>query len=296
MPSRSGAESLPELKKPTRFKPRRAVRHLLKTKRKREIHALFKKLALAQLFAWAILDQRAGKRLPKVQGGEPGNRHKRPVRTLHAERFGRIVLANLFDRANSRDSTKLILTLIRSRGGLSRLTEGRSSNAVLSRAKKAAKEIEYVYKIMDFLCRYKESGLDDSKSNIQCAKYFVEKTHLEGPAYKQSKIEKIWLKYKASAPYIFAFYETLVRRLAQSRNVADAIDIIEQLAADHQQLTRLLGTAAYAADVLVQRVHKSRDVRISDFKKVERVAPSSQPFNSDELAIINRFDPNAPIA
>lgn len=187
----------------------------------------------------------------------------------------------------------IIVDLIMSSGGFSKLVKGRGEKALLSQAKRKMRELGYVFRIMDFLCRYKKASLDDAKFNIQCAKYFVEKAEHEDKTWKSSKIEKIWLQYRCAAPYIFTFYPMVSSRLPKISLTTEVIDALERLASDQRHLDCLIGLAAYAADILVG---KARDVRIADFKNVSRVMPLARSFDSDELAIINSYDPKAPTA
>jgi hypothetical protein len=113
-------------------------------------------------------------------------------------------------------------------------------------------------------------------------------------SYGTSKIEKIWLKYKNSAPHIFAFYPFLARALQQdTRSPQHVLSFIEKLASNEERLKRVLGRAAYAAGVLKLRVH---DFRLEDFKNIEPVEPPLWPFNQDETAIIGNIDRSAAIA
>src|SRR5271166_5682990 len=72
-------------------------------------HAFLQTWALAQLMAWAILDQKPGKRQPK------GTPPKRRIRTRSAKQAGHITLAHLLDRRFKRgaekDSSELELML-----------------------------------------------------------------------------------------------------------------------------------------------------------------------------------------
>ena len=58
--------------------------------------------ALARLLAWAILDQRPGKRPPKGARPNSDEPKKRKIRTANAKQAGQITLACLLDRHLSR--------------------------------------------------------------------------------------------------------------------------------------------------------------------------------------------------
>ena len=110
--------------------------------------------------------------------------------------------------------------------------------------------------------------------------------------YKVSKIEKIWLQYKNAAPYIFAFYGYLrgLRREVGSPKLI--LNSLEEFASDERRLKKLIGRAAYAADVLTGL---ARDVRVGDFDNIERAAPPLRSFSTIEMALIDNIDRNAPI-
>jgi hypothetical protein len=164
---------------------------------------------------------------------------------------------------------------------------------IYNRAQRARRELHYVYWIVDYLRRYKKYFGGSHKFDIETAKQFLQQCAPEGKAsYGKSKIEKIWLHYKDSAPYIFAFFPFLSRALKQEGSPQQVLNFIEKLALNKKRLIRLLGRAAYAADILNGLAH---DVRINDFKNIERVEPPARPFTSFELAMINNIDRKAPI-
>ena len=200
---------MPKLKK---FRPNRAVGILANRPEYRET-AFLHTWALAGLLAWAILDQRPGKRPPREARG--GSKKKRKIRTANAKQAGQITLAYLLDRYLHRaqsdtekdtETLQLMAILILSYGGFMSFFEGQQAKGLLDDIKKANRELGYVYRIVDFICRYnKWSGAAENDPNltIESAKSFVEKWGHEGDAsYGISKIAKIWEKYKSSAPYI----------------------------------------------------------------------------------------------
>jgi hypothetical protein len=252
---------------------------------------------LAQLLAWAILDQ---ERLPKSTGISTGAVHTRPGTRRYAHYVGNYALALLLDRKLSgkigeHDRVLMaMLRLFRARGGFRVYVMAEKGLHIYNRAQRARRELHYVYWIVDYLCRYKKYFGGTHKFNIETAKQFLEQCAPEGKAsYGESKIEKIWLNYKDSAPYIFAFYPFLSRALKQEGGSPEQVlYFIEKLASNKERLIRLLGMAAYAADILDGLAH---DVRINDFKNIERVEPLTRPFTSFEFAMINNIDRKAPI-
>ena len=85
-----------------KFRPGRAVR-ILANQPKRDEAAFLRTWALAQLLAWAILDQRPGKRRPKeVRDRADELKRRRKIRTKDAKQAEQITLAYLLDRHVSR--------------------------------------------------------------------------------------------------------------------------------------------------------------------------------------------------
>jgi hypothetical protein len=254
--------------------------------------------ALAQLLAWAILDQRPGKRLLKKATDAP----TRPkIRTVNAKRAGQIALAYSINRYLARAGSAIdfktlepMLILFIRFGGFAAFLQGRGAKGLLSDARKAIRDLRYIYMIVKYMCRYGKHGDDKLKFNIESAKTFVEKWEPEGDkTYKSSAISKIWERYKNAAPYIFASYPFLQRGFQKGITPDEVMDWVEKFTSDQRRLDRLVGRAAYAADILAG---KARNVRQRDFEGVERVAPPMPLFIQDEISIISSIDRQAPIA
>jgi hypothetical protein len=273
-----------------RFRPREAVETLAESSRGEEA-AFLKTWALARLLAWAILDQRPGKRRPK--------KSKPTIRTANAKLVGHLTLASRLHQrlqrygARANDETlRLMLALFTATGGFGAYVRGRGAKGLLSQAKKANRKLGYVYRIVAYLCRYKQHIGNDRQFDIESAKYFVEKYDHEDNTYKASKISKIWEEYKQAAPYIFAFYWFLSSQLPRAKSPNQVIDFLDKVASNQRRLTRLIGRAAYAADILKKR---ARNVRLRDFERIRRVTPALRPFGPAELEIIESIDRKAPI-
>jgi len=185
----------------------------------------------------------------------------------------------------------LMIGLFRECGGFSGGLQGPGAKALLRRAKKSAKELQYVYLITQFMCRYHKYLPDGDKFQIESAKFFVEQNFLKG-SYGASKISKIWEQYKHTAPYIFASY-SMVRALKQMKTVDEVVEGLKRVTSNQRRLTRVIGVAAYAANILHLQAH---NIRVSDFRDITRVAPPLRQFDETELACIDSIDRNVAIA
>jgi hypothetical protein len=268
-----------------KFRPREAIEILLDQKRP----LFFKTWALARLFTWMCLDQRPGRRNPKT-----GHGNRSRFRSKNAKYAGHLTIACLLDRGfqagqidKEDDTLRQMFKLFMSSGGFGVFIESpRGVRSLLSRAKKARKQLWCVYQITDYLCRYEKYRSGGSKSTIYYAKQFFEKAR--DKKYSPRIITKFWELNKQAAPYVYAFYPTFSFGVRRVRSIAEATDALEQLAANQEVLNRLLGRAAYAATILKG---KARDVREKDFRNVARIEPQLAPFNVDEAQIIEGMGP-----
>jgi hypothetical protein len=201
-----------------KFRPRRALR-ILANQPKRDEAPFLRTWALAQLLAWAILDQRPGKRRPKeVRDRADESKRRRKIRTRDAKQAGQITLAYLLDRHVSdrisseeyKEKLELMLGLFMGCGGFSSCFKGGGADGLLYDVKRANRHLGYVYRIVDFMCRYKKhsrAAKNDPNFTIESAKSLIAQWAHEGVAtYKVSKIGRIWERYRKAAPYIFAVY------------------------------------------------------------------------------------------
>jgi hypothetical protein len=278
----------------TRIQPGKAARYLVASERKD--HSFMKVLILAQLLAWVILDQRPGQRTKKssTESGSAVQGH--PILVRNALYVGNHALALLLYRQRKLkkqdETTRVLNELLEARGGVGGFAWVRGSYDLYNDARMAERELHYVFLIVSYLCRCKKHQLDASKFNIESAKEFLAQRAPEKRPYKVSKIEKIWLQYKNAAPYIFAFYGYLRGLREQVGSPRRVLNSIEKLASDDLRLKRLVGRAAYAADVLNKL---ARDVRISDFKDIARAEPPLRSFSTIEKTVIDKIDRKAPI-
>src|SRR5206468_653568 len=150
----------------------------------------------------------------------------------------------------------------------------------------------YVFEIVDYLCRFQKNEAKvqqhfetnaqpygPSFLSIESAKFIVSNSN--EPQFGISKVSKIWEKYKASAPYVYALYPFVVGRAVPTE--AQVIGRLRLLTKDARRMSRIIGVAAFAADVLAGH---ARNVRTRDFVHVVRLVPRVRSFDSDELDII----------
>jgi hypothetical protein len=257
--------------------------------------AFLKTWSLARLLAWAVLEQRPRKRRSKSDRSREAN----PRQTIHtktAKQVGHLTLAYLLDRwiekngvQRNDETVRLMLSLFMSSGGFGLFVQGRGARGLLSSAKGANRNLGYVYRIVLFLCRYKKHIGGDGKFDIDTAKRFVAKNMHEGDkTYGSSAISKAWEKYKQAAPYVFAFYGYFSSALERTKSPNEVVVFLEKLSSNQPRLARIIGHAAYAAEILDAR---ARGVRLRDFKQIARVEPPLPAFVSVELAIIDSIDP-----
>jgi hypothetical protein len=282
-----------------KFSPRSAAR-VLASRPEEQTWTFLRPWALARLLAWAIVDQRPGKRPPnKQQHGST----RRKIRTIGAKQAGHVALGYLLDRQLwprqggsdiDMETVGPMLILFRECGGFAASSKGWGTKGLLYDVTQANRELGYIYRIVDYMCRYNKYDDTKVKFDIESAKSFVELFAHEGQAtYGMSKISKIWETYKNAAPYIFASYRFFSFQLRGKIAPDKVIDWLEKFTSDQERLTRLLGRAAYAADILAG---KARNVRQGDFKGIDRIAPPMRPFSEEELAIISSIDRRAAIA
>jgi hypothetical protein len=264
-----------------RFRPRQSVKIIL-DKNLASNAAFFRTWALARLLGWSILDQPPARR---------SQTSRTRFRSRNARQVGHIILAHLLDQrldepdADSRKDDPVLLLmmgLVRECGGFSVFLQGPGARTRLRNAKGSAIKLQYVYLIAQFMCRYRKYLPEGDKFQIESAKLFVEQNFLKG-SYGASKISKIWERYKCAAPYIFATY-SMVRALSRMKTVEEVVEGLKRVTSNQQRLTRVIGVAAYVADILD---FQARNIPVSDFKNITRVEPALRQFDKVELACIN---------
>jgi len=256
---------------------------------------------LAELLTWAVLDQQPGQRAKKTptenhsaDQSRPSAGQDRPIKVSKALYAGSYVLALLLHRQRKLQSrgetTKLLKEMLEARAGVGGFAWAPSYRELYEEARASERELRYVYWIVSYLCRCKKDALDGDKSTIETAKRYIENWDPERK-YGESAIEKMWLKYRKAAPFIFAFYPYL-RGLRKELSRMRVLNTIEALASNQPRLTRLIGRTAYAADILKER---RCGVRISDFNDIARAEPALRLFSPLEKAVIDSTDRKAPL-
>lgn len=267
------------------FTPRRAVKTLHSGKKT----ALAKTLALAELLSWMALDQKKGQR--KINPAKGGYNRPR-FSSRHASLARNVVIASLLHRQHQASSKKRNAALIFELLGIFWKSDGfglflqspRSPKRWLSRLQKAEKTAALMYEIILYLCRYHEYGDDPKRGGVEYAKAFV----APRSDVKPRTLGQYWEINKQAAPYIFAFYKPLFQVAKEASSVTELVDFFSEMSANQSRLDRLLGNAAYAADVLVGL--KVRNVRKKDFEAVRRVKPKLAPFSEQERHAITDID------
>lgn len=162
---------------------------------------------------------------------------------------------------------------------------------MFTRVRHSLEKLFYVYEIVQFLIRSKKIGAPP-KLGINNAYHFLGKSKDER-GYGPAGIQKIWLCNKDAAPLIYAFYPLLKMAARRGDQPEEILRFVDTIISNEKRLKRMLGTAAYVADLLSKS--RVRDVRLFDFVNVARVAPIVRSFNADELNDIHSYDPNAAI-
>jgi hypothetical protein len=227
-----------------KFKLGDAVEILLDRKRP----VFFKTWTLARLLTWMCLDQRRRTRRRNPNSGRlmRSNRQRRDAKFA-----GHLALAALLDhrwqpgKFDKKDRTlRGLLLLFFTSGGFGLLLQSpRGARGWLPRMKKSIRQVFYVHRVVEYLCRCAKSDVEETKRTIQRAKMFVEKIDKKT---KLRTLGKYWETNKQAAPYIFAFYQLCISVLEQSASIDQFIDLLKQLAKNQKRLNQLLGQAAYA--------------------------------------------------
>jgi hypothetical protein len=240
---------------------------------------VLKSLHLIQLIAWSALILEDSAKVPRVRS---------------AREAGIAAVALLLERASLEEDRKqeeLLLGALKKRGGYRAFLEYWSPPAAMfTRVRHSLVKLFYVYEIVQFLIRSRKSGAP-LKLGINRAYAFLGKSKDER-GYGPAGIQKIWLCNKDAAPLIYAFYP-LLKMAARGDQPEDILRFVDTIISNKKRLKRMLGTAAYVADLLSKS--RVRDVRLSDFDGVAPVAPIVRSFNADELKDISSYDPNAAI-
>jgi hypothetical protein len=271
-------QTIKRRKKTAKFGVRQSIVFLNRddtTKNEREL----KSLHLIQLIAWSALILEGKAKGPRV---------------LAAWEAGTAALALLLERASLKEDRKqedLLLRALKRRGGYRAFLEYRSAPAAMfTRVRHSLEKLWYVYEIVQFLIRSKKTGAPP-KLGINSAYRVLGKSKDER-GHGEASIEKIWLCNKDAAPLIYAFYP-LLKKAARGDQPEDILRFVDNIISNKKRLKRMLGTAAYVADLLSKL--RVRKVRLSDFVGIAPVAPIVRPFNDDELKDISGYDPEAAI-
>jgi hypothetical protein len=269
--------------------------------------------ALSRLIAWSFFDQQASKRIPA--GQREGRAARRPFKPMYAYKAGQLYLLYHIDRMwREYESTtglatpppEKLFTAIHTflQTGESRQSFGFRGRLLSKLHNDGANRRDWavVFLIMDYLTRVYRIGKNRKDLlKVGLARYFVEKTDPLGHPLSPSIIEKIWNQYVESAPYIYGFYRAMnldekaedVSPKRQIKTDNEWVAYVTRLAGS-AKVDQCIGYAAFAADALA--LTDTRVVRTTDFLGSDRASPPRREFDPEEKAIIESYDPKAPLA
>ena len=240
---------------------------------------------LIRLLAWCILERR-----PREDPAY--NRNLR--RMKYANDAGVFALAHLMHRKGRLGKTSSQLNcLLAEVGGLLRFWHAENSFNLFREACDSQTDLHYVYQLVRYMCRCEQDHCRTAQQkSIGAAKSILSKQPNSTLIYSSvSEIDKIWSTYKEGAPYIYAFFPYLRKSFGNDNRPSptEFMRFMNALAGKPTRLTRILGRAAHAADVLSKR--KIRGVRMKDFENIARVWFSLPKFSEKEAELIDTYDP-----
>ena len=157
--------------------------------------------------------------------------------------------------------------------------------------KKTETRTRLVSEIVGYLCRVQQSAdMTHEKFTVNFAKEFIRQQNRYGG---RSKISKDWERYARSAAFIYAAYQCFPK-LAEFRNWRELWGELNQFAAQEDEVKKLIGYAAFAAQVL-DRTHV-RSSLTKPFLVADIVTPNLRQFDQNELRLLAEIDLKAPIA
>jgi hypothetical protein len=297
-----------EIRAQVKFRPAEAIRvALLKESAEFPFLAGW---ALARLLAWALFDQHESHRIPEEERED--RTAYRPFRPRYAYKAGQLYLwyhldyfyrtyeiSPYFRRMTVDEAVAALALYFETAHVKKEVTHRGKTFSSLHNDKSRRRDLLFVYHVMDFLVRATLSGRI-GVCKMKIARFFVEKLEPMGEQLGASSILKTWDRYRATAPYIYAFYPKLYGTYSSEGAFAEAKKITEEdwisrvvQLATKSTLEECLGHAAFAADELAKT--GTRDVRIKDFQQVPRLRPLLREFDADELLIIESYDDTRPI-
>lgn len=270
------------MKRP-KFGTKKAIRVLLQSTDPDELY-----WELSRLLAWAFLDQKTG---------------TRPRDAKNARHVGHIILSQRvhencpdIEKGSINENVRQLLSAYKSFGGIKQGINTPTPRMLLQRFKKVEVETQFVFQVVDYLCRVEADGsLDKQKFTINFAKHFVEKMQKPAPGQKPyglSKISKIWEKYAPSAQMIYATY-VVMPMLGEIKSAKQMRLCLSNMSRDPSKVRSLIGYAAYAAAILAKT--GARKVFTKSFKVANCEKPMLRQLSDEEKESIFRIDLQAPI-
>jgi hypothetical protein len=257
----------------TDFQPSMAVR-ILSNRFQHPLKERAKIWALSGLMGWIFLDKQGGTSLRQ---------------TKQARRAGQLALCYLIDQHIAQgspvsDNDKILFQLLLKSGGLFSASDGLSTRTLLRRYNETRIELEFVHAIVDFIVRcsfYPNSGV---RGNIKDAYAFMD---LKDARYGPSKIEKMWLKFRRVAAYVYAFRQEKTFSLDRDATKETAVAWISTFPVSQRRVDRLLGRAAAAMDI-ISKFSTGQSVEV--VKDIQRVDLNVRPFSEADQELISKID------
>jgi hypothetical protein len=237
---------------------------------------------LTRLLTWSILERR-----PR----QDPDYDRTLRRKKYANDAGVFVLAYYMHR--KRKTSPQIGRLLTQSGGLLRFWYAENSFSLFREACDSQTDLHYVYQLVRYMCRCEQDHCRTAQQKrIGAAKFVLSKQSNSTLIYGSvSEIDKIWSMYKDAAPYIFAFFPYLQKSFGKDNRPSpdQFMRFVKALARNPTRLNRILGRAAYAADVLSKR--GIQGVRMSDFENIAQIRFSLPKFSEEEAKLIDKYDP-----
>jgi hypothetical protein len=190
------------------------------------------------------------------------------------------------------DGDKILIGLVLSSGGFSGAGRGLSERGLLSRYKKARKELIHVVEIVDFLVRCAVHPIDGGRCNLKVAQKFVEKMQQREKKFEFRTINRDWENFAIAAPYIYAIYSerTFDRPKNRYAETYISMDIVVRSLSEASRSIFGPGGICDGGDFAFQPSTADKGSQ-----GIAQVIPRVRPFDDRERSFILNIDSNAAI-